>query len=257
MEAGRTESVQLLSAELRAALASEVRFLFRNMVKAEEFPFLAKLGQSAGSNAERIQIPVNALPGLAREIENIRQKLPAKSTLLKLADSVRNCRGMDLVLAPAGAAAAAAPVPAPAPGNSHAIQGELADNAPLSATTKLQMLKSAAAAVDVSEISTNDLGDAEQAAYYKYCLGLGDYDTIIAALRPRADSDPRVWVWNLLVAAMRLSQHKDFSVVVAEYHIWMEAHHPEALNEPGAAGDKRKFNDEKLAALEARELAGG
>jgi hypothetical protein len=250
--AGEAKSPQILNAEGRAALALEVRFLMCNMLQAEEFPFLSQLGQTAGSNSERVQIPVGSLPGLAQEIETIRHKLPPKSPLLKLADSVRNCRGIDLVLAPASERAAA-----PRQDGGGAADNELADIPNLSATVKLQILKSAAAAVDVAEVDPGELGAPEQAAYFKYCLGLGDYETIISTLRPRAATDQRAWVWGLLVAAMRLSQHPDFLAVVADYHAWMESHHPEALNDLSDPDDKRKFNVDKIAAIEAQELAAG
>jgi hypothetical protein len=249
--AGENKPRQLLSSEAQAALALEVRFLLRNMLKAEEFPYLSQLGQATGIHFDRTQIPVSALPGLAQEIEAIRHKLPAQSPLLKLADSVRGCRGMDLVLAPAGEGAATAP----GQEARDAADRELADSTPLSATAKLQVLKSAAAGVDVAEISTSQMSEPEQAAYFKYCLGLGDYETIIATLRPRAPNEHRVWVWGLLVAAMRLSGHPDFSAVVAEYQAWMVAHHPETLNDMTVPGEKRKFNGARIAELEAQELA--
>jgi hypothetical protein len=249
---GRPRSIHVLSPEARAALAVEVRFLMHNMLKVEDYPYLSQLGQTAGSNFDYIQIPISALPGLAREIETIRDKLPEKSPLLKVADSVRNCRGMDLVLAPASDTAAA-----PALDAGNAAGGDQADSALLSATTKLRILKTAADGVDVADLSASQLSDPELAAYFKFCLGLGDYDTIIATLRPRAANDPRVWVWSLLVAAMRLSQHPDFPAVVVDYQAWMVAHHPETLNYVAEPGEKRKFNGEKIAAIEARELATG
>jgi hypothetical protein len=243
-QTGSPNSIRGLTAESRSILAAEVRFLLREMLRAEDFPSLARLAQLDAAQPDTGLLTAGTLPSLAREIETIRHKLPEKSQLLKLANSVGSCRGMDLMLAPAASA--------------QADGGDLADTPNLSATTKLQILKSAAAAVDVEELSVGDLSEPEQASYFKYCLGMGDYGTVISALKPRTATRPRAWVWGLLVASMRLSQDPEFKAVAAQYHAWMESHYPEALNLAGAEDDRdhRKFNADRLAAVEARELAG-
>ena len=249
---GAAEHIHTLSAEARLALKVDVRHLLRDVVEADEFPYLAQLGQTARSDFSRIHIPLSALPKLAREIETIKHKLPARSPLIKLAESARRCRGMDLVVA-SGDESAGGLLPDQDPG----ARREDASLPQLSAGEERQILKTAAAEVDVSFVSTSELGEPAQAAYYKYCLGQGEFDKIIADLRPRAFSEPRVWVWSLLVAAMRLSSHRDFSATVAEFHIWLEDTYPETLNDLTASEDRRKFNGEKVAAIEARELAQG
>jgi hypothetical protein len=248
--AGAAQHIHSLSAEARRALQVDVRKLLRNVVQADEFPYLAQLGQTARSDFSSIHIPLRALPKLALEIETIRHRLPAKSPLLKLAETARRCRGMDLVVASLDEGAGAMETEAGA-----AARREDAALPTLTAGEQLQILRTAAAEVDVSYVSTAELGEGAQAAYYKYCLGLGEHDKIIADLRPRAAAEPRVWVWSLLVAAMRLSNHPDFSATVAEFHIWLEDRHPETLNDMTDADDRRKFNGEKVAAIEAMELA--
>lgn len=226
----------------------DVRYLLRHVVHANEFPYLAQLGKSARRDFSRIHIPLKNLPKLAREIEAIRHKLPAQSPLLQLADSAGKCRGVDLVLA-RGDEEPAAPMSDAGP----ATSAEATARA-LSASEQSRMLKVAAAEVDVSYVSTAELGEPAQAAYYKYCLGLGEYDKIIGDLHPRVAIGPRVWIWSLLVAAMRLSNHAEFSATVVRLHAWLEAAHPETLNDMTVSDDRRKFNGEKIAALEAREL---
>jgi hypothetical protein len=244
--AGAAEYVHSLSAEARSTLQAEVRHLLRDVVHADEFPLLAQLGQTARKDFSSIHIPVNVLPKLAREIDTVRHKLPPKSPLVGLAESARKCRGMDLVLASAAPAARA---------------GETADFAgvppvapSISAVEQLELLKTAAAEVDVSYSSTLELGDPALAGYFKYCLGLGEYDKIISALGPRVAEEPRVWSYSLLVAAMRLSNHADFTATVARFHAWLEVAHPEALNDMTSSEDRRKFNGEKIAEIEALEL---
>ncbi len=243
------EYVHAISAEARTGLEMDVRYLLSHVVHAEEFPLLAQLDQTTRGQFGRIHIPLSTLPKLAREIETVRHKLPAKSPLLQLAESAGKCRGMDLVLASAEKNAEAAGAPG---------QPVDAEAAPpnLTASEQVRMLKSAADDVDVSFVSTSELGESAQAAYFKYCLGMGEYDKVIADLMPRAPSAQRVWVWSLLVAAMRLSNHADFTAAVTQFHAWLEVHHPETLNDlTTAAEERRKFNGEKIAAIEAQELA--
>jgi len=245
--AGAGEYVHSLSAEARSKLQAEVRHLLREVVHADEFPFLAQLGQTARKDFSSIHIPLSVLPKLAREIDAIRHKLPEKSPLAKLAESARRCRGMDLVLASAAPPAARA-------GETADLHGYEAAPAPLTPGEQLQLLKTAAADVAVSYSSTLELGDPALAGYFKYCLGLGEYDKIISALGLRVADEPRVWSYSLLVAALRLSNHADFAATVAQFHAWLEVAHPEALNDMSSAEDRRKFNGEKVAAIEAREL---
>lgn len=247
--AGVPEHVHNLNAAARTGLAMDVRYLLRHVVHANEFPYLTQLGQSAKRDFSRIHIPLKTLPKLAREIEAIRHKLPAQSPLLRLAETAGKCRGMDLVIA-RGDEEATATTPS-------SVSTSMDNAAPpaLSALEQTRMLKVAAAEVDVAYVSTAELGEPAQAAYYKYCLGLCDYDKIIDDLHPRVAVEPRVWVWSLLVAAMRLSNHAEFSATVARFHAWLEERHPETLNDMTASDDRRKFNGEKIAALELQELA--
>ena len=247
--AGVPEHVHSLNAAARTGLAMDVRYLLRHVVHANEFPYLAQLGQSAKRDFSRIHIPLKTLPKLAREIEAIRHKLPAQSPLLRVAETAGKCRGMDLVLVRSDEEPAVS-----APDSGTAANPEIAAPA-LSASEQTRMLKVAAADVDVAYVSTAELGEPAQAAYYKYCLGLGEYDKIIGDLHPRVAVEPRVWVWSLLVAAMRLSNHADFSATVARFHAWLEECHPETLNDMTNSDDRRKFNGEKVAALELQELA--
>lgn len=248
-EAGAAEHVHNLSAHARSALCGEVRFLLRDVIDAEEFPYLARLGESAGSQFSRIHFPAGALRKLAREIETVRHRLPQHSPLLKLADSARRRDGRDLVVESSTETDAMALEAVTA-----ARREDLTPQV-MSAGEQAQVLKSAAADVDVSFVSTAELGEPAQAAYYKYCLSLGEHQKIIGDLRQRASSEPRVWIWSLVLAAMRLSDHPDFRAAVIEFHIWLEEVHPETLNDMTTSTDRRKFNGERVAAVEARELA--
>ena len=248
-EPSRDAYIHSLSEHSRAALKTDLEALLRDVVRAQEFPYLAQLGQRAQSNFSRIRIPPGAVPKLAREIEALRHRLPPRSPLLGLAESAHRCGDRQLIVAGNGAGA---PTTVPGPG-----PARRAPRAPtlLSETEQAQMLKTAAAKVNVSFLSTSELDEPAMAAYFKYCLGRGEYDKVIGDLRRRADSEPRVWVWHLLVAAMRQARHPDFSATVAQFHNWLEDRHPETLNDMLATDERHKFNARKIAAIEARELA--
>ena len=246
--------VHNLSEHARSALKADLDGLLRDVVRAQEFPYLAQLGQRAQTNFSRIRIPPGAVPKLAREIESLRHRLPPRSPLLGLAESAQRCGDRELIVSGNGAGnSAGAATVAPAPGQ----PARRAPNAPalLSETEQAQILKRAAAKVAVNFMSTSELDEPAMAAYFKYCLGRGEYDKVIGDLRRRADTEPRVWVWHLLVAAMRQAQHPDFSATVAQFHIWLEDHHPETLNDMLASDERHKFDARKIAAIEARELA--
>jgi hypothetical protein len=86
---------------------------------------------------------------------------------------------------------------------------------------------------------------------------MGEYGKIIEALLPRRNNAPRMWAWNLLTTAMRLAEHPDFRATAAEFHHWLEAAHPETVRELSSPDDRRRFSIEKMAEIEAQELASG
>jgi hypothetical protein len=249
--AGAAEHIEKITKRERSSLAVELRFLLRNGLRAEDYPYLMQLGQTAAANYRRIHIPATAVPRLALEIGAIRDRLPPKSPLLGLAESLEKCRGKDLLLLIGDQSATAG---APAPETGQAVRR--ADTTP--ATTPdgddMRLFKPTAADAEASYVSTGELAEPAQAAYYRYCLAQGEYDKIIADLRPLAASEPRVWIWNLLVAAMRRSDHADFKTIVAQFHDWLELQHPGTLNDTTVSDDRRKFNGERIAAIEKREL---
>jgi len=318
------EFVYSLTPETRSAILLDLRYVLRDTARARELPLLLMLVQTVERNNSRIRFPAAVLAKLAREIENIRDKLPAQSPLATLADGAREHLGgatsanpglmahsipgggmaargdapranppgkAPAARAPSEAAAAAmanlsarvaqarahsnginsgfsGTLPKAIPADQLAAQGtpaqpgKPAGAAPasaaapeknLSAVEQAQQLRSAASKVEVNYVTTVELGDGALAGYLSYCLSLGEYDKIIDTLIPRVESLPRVWAWNLLVTAMRLSSHADFSATAARYHAWLETAHPEAIAEPGAE-DQRKFSMEKIAELERREL---
>ena len=182
--------VHTLSAHARAALQFDLGRLLGKVVRADEFPYLVQLGETTQSNFSRIHIPASAAPKLAREIEAVRHKLPARSPLLGLAESARRCHGRELVVA---SNEANAEMSVAKPGAAAQARNKTA-TAMLSAGEQSRILKTAAAKVDVSFVSTAELGEPALAAYFKYCLGRGEYDKVIGDLRSRAGSEPRVWV---------------------------------------------------------------
>ncbi len=234
--AGSDEFVYSLTEETRAAIKLDVRYALRDAGpnRARDFPLLTLLSHTMDRQLGRLRFPAHVLAKLAREIESVRAKLPDKSPLAELADNARR----DLSNSAAAAALAgqaAAPAAAPAP------------------REEIHNLKSAAAQVEVTYMTTMELGDNALAGYLKYCLGVGEYDKIIEALRPRATKAPRVWVWSLLTTAMRLAEHPEFEVTAAAFHAWLAAVHPETVT--SSKDERRRFSVEKIAALEERELA--
>jgi hypothetical protein len=316
------EFVYSLTPETRSAILLDLRYVLRDTARAREVPLLLQLVQTVERNNTRIRFPAAVLAKLAREIEKIRDKLPAQSPLISLADGAREHLGAAALenpglmahsipgggvatrggapraspagqapgaRAPSQAAAAAMAnlsarvaqarahsngvnsgfhnsLPKPVPASELAAQGAPAQPgkpaapAPtpvpeqsLSAVEQARQLKSEASKVEVNYVTTVELGDGALAGYLTYCLSLGEYDKIIETLLARVETQPRVWAWNLLVTAMRLSNHADFSSTAARYHAWLETAHPEAIAEPGAE-DQRKFSMEKIAELERKEL---
>ena len=221
------------------------------MLQAEEFPFLSQLGQTAGGNTERIQIPVGSLPGLAQEIETIRHKLPARSPLLKLAESVRSCPAW-IWCWPRPAERAAAPQAGRRRRGGRRAGGHAQSHGNRQiANTQVGGRGGRCRRSQPRRTERAGTGGLLQVLPWAWATTKPSS----APCGRAPETDQRAWVWGLLVAAMRLSQHPDFSAVVAGYHAWMESHHPEALNDMSDPDDKRKFNVDKIAAIEAQELA--
>ena len=105
-------------------------------------------------------------------------------------------------------------------------------------------------------MTTMELGDNALAGYLKYCLGVGEYAKIVETLLPRAEKAPRVWVWSLLTTAMRLADHPEFRATAERFHAWLEANHPETVNDLSARDERRRFKFDAVAAIEERELGG-
>ena len=251
------EYIYTPSPEARAAIKLDVRYALRDSARAKELPLLVLLGQTVERSTGRIRFPADVLVRLGQEIDSLRDKLPAHSPLLELADGARQAV-VGIAVAPAGAAGGAPAADEAGRGAAAAAGPRAARAEPvLSAGEVMQTLKSAAAKVEVSYITTLELGDANLAGYLNYCLSLGEYDKIIETLVPRAASSPRAWVWSLLVTAMRLADHPDFAATVGRYHAWLEATHPETVLDLSASTEQRKFSMEKIAAIEKNELGGG
>ena len=234
----------------RAAIRLDVRYALRH--RTQELPLLVLLGQTVDRSTGRIRFPAEVLARLGHEIDSVRGKLPPQSPLIELADGARR-----YVHGIAAATAAPAPSAAAPAGGAGSGPGAAPNAEPaLSPGEQVQTLKSAAAKVEVNYLTTLELGDATLAGFLNYCLGLGEYEKIIETLVPRAASNPRAWVWSLLVTAMRLADHPDFAATVGHYHAWLEATHPETVLDLSAASEQRKFSMEKIAAIEKRELGG-
>ena len=103
-------------------------------------------------------------------------------------------------------------------------------------------------------VTTTELDDTSLAGYLNYCMTLENYEAVITSLLPRTVKGPKVWIWNLLLAAMRLSKHSEFTASAARFHAWIEARHPEALSESPDRVDARRFSTQKLRILEQQEL---
>jgi hypothetical protein len=125
---------------------------------------------------------------------------------------------------------------------------------PRSASEEAQLLRRAAAAVEVAYVTTAELDDTALAGYLNYCMTLENYDAVIASLLPRADKAPKVWVWNLLLAAMRLSKSNEFTDTAARFHAWVERRHPEVMITDLDSIDTRRFSTQKMRLLEQKEL---
>lgn len=252
--AGLDEFVYSLNEQTRAAIKLDIRYALRDAGpnRARDFPLLSLLDQTVYRNLNRIRFPAEVLAKLALEIEGIRSQLPDKSPLIELADTVRQDLGPAATYRGTGSAAPIAPI-APIAPSAPAAPAAAAPAATPAPREDMQNLKTAAAQVEVTFVTTMELGDQALAGYLKYCLGVGEYAKIIEALQPRAATAPRVWVWSLLTTAMRLAGHPEFQATAAQFHAWLEANHPETL----ALGqdERRRFSVERITELEARELA--
>ena len=227
-----------LSARTQSALALDMRFALRDARRARALPMLRVLAQTVERNPERVRFPAEVLDELAREIEVVRDKLAPESPLLDL-----------LARARAPVLAAAPPWPlAAAPG------GKTASVA-LTKSEELHTLRQAAAAIEVNFLVTAEMDESVLAGYLNYCMTLGEHAKIVATLWPRRMKPPRVWSWNLLLTAMRLSVHPEFESSAAEFHAWIEAAHPAAFNLLRGPGEQRRLDTDRIRAIEALELA--
>lgn len=233
------ELIYGLTPENRSALRLDVRFALRDAARARDLPLLGMLNQTIERNLGRVRFPSDVLDNLTREIETIRDKLPPHSPLFELLESAR---AHQVAAQPTGQ-------PTPQPGTRAP-----ASSVPLSMIEETLALKKAAASMEVTFITTIELGDSTLAGYLNYCLALGEHEKIIQTLRPRKTRFPRVWAWNLLLTALRLTDHPEFADTVAEFHTWMELHHPDTLNHDDP-DDDRRLCAEKVRAIELRELA--
>lgn len=260
-EPGADEFVYGLTDETRAAMKLDVRYALRDggNNRAQDFPLLTLLGQTMDRNLNRIRFPAEVLVKLTAEVESLRAKLPPDGPLVDLAISARKY----MMFAPAGAGGMTPisnstfnPLDPVAPADTRSADRSGATPKPARVLPRGddQSLKSAASQVEVTYVTTMELGDQALAGYLKYCLGVGEYGKIIEALRPRATKAPRVWVWSLLTTAMRLTEHKDFAATAKAFHIWLAATHPETVADINAKDERRRFNIEKITAIEAREL---
>ncbi len=232
---------------VRAGLRLDLRYVLRDAMRARTLPFLGALNQTIDRELARIRFPAEALPRLADEIDSVADDLPDHSPLLDLSERAR-------AFARAAAYEKAAQVMAGAT-TAAVPQAHLIDDAlPCSASEQAQQLRRAAAAIEVAFVTTTELDDTSLAGYLNYCMTLENYDAVIASLLPRTIKGPKVWIWNLLLAAMRLSKHSEFTATAARFHAWIEARHPEALSDSLDRVDARRFSTQKLRILEQQEL---
>lgn len=232
---------------VRAGLRLDLRYVLRDAARTRTLPLLCALNQTIDRELARIRFPAEALPRLADEIDSVAGGLPEHSPLLDLAERARAfARAAAYEKAAqvkAGAATAAVP------------QAQLIDDAlPRSVSEEAQQLRRAAAAIEVAFVTTTELDDRALAGYLNYCMTLENYEAVIASLLPRTIKGPKVWIWNLLLAAMRLSKHSEFTATAARFHAWIEARHPEAISESMDRVDARRFSTQKLRILEQQEL---
>ncbi len=242
-----------LSARTKSALALDMRFALRDARRARDLPMLRVLAQTVERNPERVRFPADVLDKLAREIEGVRDKLAPESPLLDLL-----ARARAPVIAAARPLAAAPPRPlaaAPAPAFDPAPPARQVASVALTKSEELHTLRQAAAAIEVNYLVTAEMDENVLAGYLNYCLTLGEHGKIVATLWPRRLKLPRVWSWNLLLTAMRLSVHPGFESCSAEFHAWIEAAHPAAVNLLHGAGDQRRLDTDRIRAIEAMELA--
>ena len=235
-----------LSAQTKSALALDMRFALRDARRARDLPMLRVLAQTVERNPERVRFPADVLDKLAREIEGVRDKLAPESPLLDLL-----ARARAPVIATARPLAAAPPPPACDP----ASPGRKIASAALTKSEELHTLRQAAAAIEVNYLVTAEMDENVLAGYLNYCLSLGEHGKIVTTLWPRRLKLPRVWSWNLLLTAMRLSVHPGFESASAEFHVWIEAAHPAAVNLLHGQGDQRRLDADRISAIEAMELA--
>ena len=252
---GAGEFVFSLTDETRAAMKLDVRYALRDAGtnRANDFPLLSLLAHTMDRNLNRIRFPADVLGKLTAEIESLRDKLPPEGPLVDLAISARK-----YMLQPPPAAGAVTESPAGAAGapaaRSADSSGAVDKPAKVKPVLEDDSLRGAASQMEVTYVTTMELGDQALAGYLKYCLGMGEYRKIIEALRPRATKAPRVWVWSLLTTALRLAEHPDFAATARAYHLWLAATHPETVADSTAKDERRRFNIDKIAAIEAREL---
>jgi hypothetical protein len=241
-----TELLYPMPNELRSELRLDLRFVLRDPNRACRLPLLAALNRTIEREVARIRFPAEALPRLAAEIDAVTDSLPDKSPLIDLGERARAFARV-AALEVAAQQAAGPQSDKPKPDEAHHA-------APRSAGEEAQLLRRAAAAVEVSYVTTAELDDTALAGYLNYCMTLENYDAVIGSLLPRLQKAPKVWVWNLLLAAMRLSKAPDFTATAARFHAWMEQRHPEALNHDIDSVDTHRFSTQKLRFLEQKEL---
>lgn len=238
-----------ISPELRSEMRLDLRYVLRDTARARSLPLLTALNQTLERELSRIRFPKEALKRLADEIDTVADGLPDNSPLLDLAIKARTfARAAAFEEAEKTRAGVVAATP-PAKGTAE-------DTMPAarSASEEAQLLKNAAAAIEVSFVTTAELDETALAGYLNYCMTLENYEAVIGSLKPRVARSPKVWGWNLLLAAMRLSKHPEFTDTAARFHAWMEKHHPDAVNDSMDTVDARRFSTQKLRVLEEREL---
>ncbi len=231
-----------VSQEVRSELRLDLRYVLRAPKRARRLPLLGMLYRTVEREVGRIRFPAEALPRLAAEIDLVTDSLPEKSPLIDLGERARAFARVAALEAVAQQAAAAPPAD-----DQHFAT-------PRSASEEAQLLRRAAAAVEVSFVTTAELDDTALAGYLNYCMTLENYDAVIGTLTPRVQKAPKVWMWNLLLGAMRLSKSPDFTPTAARFHAWVEQRHPETLNFDLDNIDTRRFSTQKLRIIERKEL---